>query len=100
MAAHDHGTKVSFPGAVREFDIPVVLQHLPVREPQGVRMLRNRAHRRLTILAPGAARRGHLACVVENASGTECMVIVHDHQQAELARQFTARHLHGLPILH
>jgi len=36
MAPHDHGTKVSFPTGAPEFDIPVVIQHLPVRKPQGV----------------------------------------------------------------
>jgi hypothetical protein len=36
MAPHDYGTKVSFPPGVSEFDIPDVIQHLPVRKPQGV----------------------------------------------------------------
>ena len=52
MAPPDHGTKVSFPAGAPEFDIPVVIQHLPVRKPQGVQMLRTSAHRRLTMLAP------------------------------------------------
>jgi hypothetical protein len=32
MAPHDHGTKVSFPAGAAEFDIPVEIQHLPVRK--------------------------------------------------------------------
>jgi len=53
MAPHDHGTKVSFPAGAPEFDIPLVIQHLPVRKAAGsLWMLRISAHRRLTMLAP------------------------------------------------